>query len=100
MSRFLRKSIQDISAAHTHLEGRSGRLRTMSKTRLCQEIADRGRSPQTIQGSNKVATVDARNWEGMIRMPPIAKLRWSAKCTRVYSSGQWVSFKCCLVLPA
>jgi hypothetical protein len=33
-------------------------------TRGCQEIADRGRSPQTTQGSNKIVTVDARNSGG------------------------------------
>src|ERR1700722_6572752 len=67
------------------LEGRSGRTRTTTITRRCQEIADKGRGPQTTQGSNKIVTMDARNSEGMIPTRPMTKLRWSAKCTGVCS---------------
>jgi hypothetical protein len=93
MSQPFGKSIQDISAAQIPLEGRSGRLRAAPNARWCQEIADRGWSAQTAQGSNKIVAVDARNSEGMVRMRPIAKLRWSAECTRVGLKGPngWLS---------
>jgi hypothetical protein len=83
-------ALQEIDSAYfsrqqVPLEGRSGRSRTTTITRRCQEIADRGHDPQTTQGSNKIVTMDARNSEGMIPTRPMAKLRWSAKCTRVCS---------------
>ena len=65
--------------------GKKWKVEDYGTARRCQGITDRGRSAQAARGSKKIVTVDARNSEGMIRVRPIAKLRWSAKCTRVCS---------------